>query len=185
MFWIKAVTGEYVLRNWSIVRTVTTAEQQTLFFKLRGMKAKLLRDPANDPGTVHAAIAAAIGVPVQDVYAMDARLSGGDVYLNAPAPWDEDGEAEIGDSFSAEDGLLDELAVGAIDEDSRERALRVAMADLDDRERIIVQERWLADDVAPLDALAEYFEISATTVKQIEIAAIGKLQAGVARQTRA
>ena len=179
-WWIKSTTMDFVLRNWSIVRTAITAEQKAMFFRLRGLKAKLLRDPSNDPATVHAAIAAAMGVPVRDVVLMDARLSSGDVHLNAPASWDEDGDAEIGDNLTASDTLLDDYAVGMIDADRRETAMRAALGELDDNERLIIQERWLTDAVAPLEALAEYLEISANKVKRIEIEAIGKLQMSAA-----
>lgn len=179
--WVKASETDYVLRNWSIVKNGMTTEQKALFFRLRRMKAQLERDPSNDPSTIRAAIAAAMGVTVRDVVGMEARMTG-DISLNAPAPWDEDGEAEIGDNLTASDTLLDDFAVGMIDADRRETAMLAALGELDDKERLIIQERWLTDDVAPLEALAEYLDISARTVKRIEIAAIGKLQLAAARQ---
>ena len=84
---------------------------------------------------------------------MEARL-GGDVSLNAPAPWDEDGETEIGETLPDDGPLPDDLAFGAILLDHKEMALRSAMGQLDDRERLVVQERWLTEDIAPLGALA-------------------------------
>ena len=178
-WWIKATTMEYVLRNWSIVRSAMSDDQSRLFFKLRRTKERLLRDPSADPSSIRDAIAAALGVPVRDVELMEARL-GGDVALNAPAPWDEDGEAEIGDSLADTSALPDELAFGAIVTDAKEMAFRSAMAALDDTERLVVQERWLTDDIAPLEALAEFLGISARRVKRIEIDALAKLQATAA-----
>lgn len=180
-WWIKAITMEFVLRNWSIVRTVMSGDQKTLFFKLRQMKARLLRDPSMDPSTVRTAIAAAAGVSVRDVEIMEARLSG-DVHLNAPAPWDEDGEAEIGDNLPDEASMFSDLA-SDIDGDEREVALKAALGALDDRERLIVQERWLADDVASLSALGEFFGVTPQTVKRIEIDAIAKVRATVFAST--
>ena len=43
-WWIRASIQDYILRNWSIVRTGTTAAQKSLFFNLRRLRA-LLRDP--------------------------------------------------------------------------------------------------------------------------------------------
>lgn len=178
-WWIKAATMEYVLRNWSIVRSAMSDDQSRLFFKLRRTKERLLRDPSADPSSIRDAIAAALGVPVRDVELMEARL-GGDVALNAPAPWDEDGEAEIGDSLADTSALPDELAFGAIATDAKEMALSSAMSMLDDTERLVVQERWLTDDIAPLEALAEFLGISARRVKRIELDALAKLQATAA-----
>ena len=40
-WWVRAAMQDYVLRNWSIVRTGTTASGKSLFFKLRGLRARL------------------------------------------------------------------------------------------------------------------------------------------------
>ncbi len=179
LWWIRATTMEFVLRNWSIVRTSMDGDQKRMFFQLRRTKERLLRDPSTDPASIRAAIASALGVPEREVEIMEARL-GGDVSLNAPASWDEDGEAEIGDSLADDAPLPDTIAFSMIETDSKEIALRDAMSQLDDRERLVVQERWLTDDIAPLAALGEFLGISAQRVKRIEIAAIAKLQAGAA-----
>ncbi len=40
-WWIRSAMQDFVLRNWSIVRTGTTAAGKSLFFKLRGLRARL------------------------------------------------------------------------------------------------------------------------------------------------
>ena len=40
-WWIRSSIQDYVLRNWSIVRTGTTAAQKSLFFNLRRLKSKI------------------------------------------------------------------------------------------------------------------------------------------------
>src|ERR1700682_2388631 len=40
-WWIRAAIQDYVLRNWSIVRTGTTAAQKSLFFTLRRVRARI------------------------------------------------------------------------------------------------------------------------------------------------
>ncbi|MDP6351648.1 MAG: sigma-70 family RNA polymerase sigma factor, partial [Alphaproteobacteria bacterium] len=39
-WWIRSAMQDFVLRNWSIVRTGTTAAQKALFFNLRRIRAK-------------------------------------------------------------------------------------------------------------------------------------------------
>ena len=40
-WWIRSSIQDYVLRNWSIVRTGTTSAQKSLFFNLRRLRAKI------------------------------------------------------------------------------------------------------------------------------------------------
>ena len=40
-WWIRSAMQDYILRNWSIVRTGTTAAQKSLFFNLRRLRAKI------------------------------------------------------------------------------------------------------------------------------------------------
>lgn len=175
-WWVKATTYDYVLRNWSIVRGAMSTEHKALFFSLRRMKARLMRDPSASPSSVRAAIAAAMGVPLRDVEMMDARLSAGDVSLNAPARWDQDGEAEIVDGLADLASLDETGAADLLDDDRRGTELRSALDTLDDRERLIIEERWIAEDVAPLNALGEWLGITAEKVRRLEVDAIVKLR---------
>ena len=40
-WWIKSAMQDYILRNWSIVRSGTSASQKSLFFNLRWLRAKI------------------------------------------------------------------------------------------------------------------------------------------------
>src|SRR4051794_13192761 len=40
-WWIRSAMQDYILRNWSVVRTGTTAAQKALFFNLRRLAAKI------------------------------------------------------------------------------------------------------------------------------------------------
>src|SRR5262252_468532 len=62
-WWIRAAMQDFVLRNWSIVRTGTTAAQKSLFFNLRRLRARievLSPAPLSDAGCHK--IAAALNV---------------------------------------------------------------------------------------------------------------------------
>ena len=88
VWWIKASIQDYVMRNWSMVRTGSTSSQKALFFNLRRVRAKFEReaDAAGETVDSHALrekIALEVGVPLRDVEMMDARLSGTDFSLNA------------------------------------------------------------------------------------------------------
>ena len=48
VWWIKASIQDYVMRNWSMVRTGSTSSQKALFFNLRRVRAKLEREAGAD-----------------------------------------------------------------------------------------------------------------------------------------
>ncbi len=76
-WWIRSAMQDFILRNWSIVRTGTTAAQKSLFFNLRRLRARLA-DPsgAGMSPEQRLAIAQALHVPPAEVAAMEQRLSG-------------------------------------------------------------------------------------------------------------
>ncbi|MEX1251142.1 MAG: sigma-70 family RNA polymerase sigma factor, partial [Hyphomonas sp.] len=92
-WWIRSSIQDYVLRNWSIVRTGTTSAQKSLFFNLRRLRARI-SDTGDGIMSVENRewVAEHLGVPVRDVETMASRLSGSDRSLNAPLSADGDGE---------------------------------------------------------------------------------------------
>jgi len=177
-WWIRAAVQDYVLRNWSIVRGGTSSAQKSLFFNLRRLRARLARETDGiGREAIYRSIAGAVGVPVEDVAQMDARLSLPDASLGAPVGHDgeEGGSARI--TFLV-DGrpLPDEVAEDAIDGERRLIWLRGALDQLDARERRIVQARRLTDEADTLETLGASLGISKERVRQIESRALGKLR---------
>ncbi|TJY58963.1 RNA polymerase sigma factor RpoH [Sinimarinibacterium sp. CAU 1509] len=169
--WIKAEIHEFVLKNWRIVKIATTKAQRKLFFNLRSAKRELgWLKPAEAE-----AIAADLNVKPEEVYQMEARLSGGDVgFSGATIDGDE--------VYAPEDYLADEHdAISEIEEsewqDQRELKMARALDILDDRSRDILQRRWLNEDgKTGLQELADEYGVSAERIRQIESAAMKKLR---------
>ena len=172
-WWIRASMQDYILRNWSIVRTGTTAAQKSLFFNLRRLRARI-SDPSriNMSGGEIDRIADALGVAAGEVSAMEQRLSGGDSSLNAIL-----GE---GAEDSWQDQLADtrpnpEEAVTSSHDDQRRRSwLTVALDRLSARERRIVEARQLAESSLTLEDLGREFGVSQERVRQLEQRALGR-----------
>jgi RNA polymerase sigma-32 factor len=181
-WWIRAAIQDHVLRNWSIVRGGTSSTQKALFFNLRRLRAKLAQGP-NPPSAseLHAAIAAAVGVTVDDAALMDARLSAPDTSLNAPLIESDSGTADRQDFLVDGQPLQDETVGAAIDEERRRRWLREALGVLTERELRIVRERRLREDGATLESLGETLGISKERVRQIEHRALEKLKDALLR----
>jgi RNA polymerase sigma-32 factor len=174
-WWIRSAMQDFVLRNWSIVRTGTTSAQKSLFFNLRRLRARIgdvgegMLSPAARTRVAHA-----LNVPEHDVDAMAARLSAPDRSLNAPLTEEGDGEWQ---DLLADEGA-DPEAETMLSHDSAARAdlVRDALCDLSERERLIIRERKLEDEAVTLEALGERLGISKERVRQIEGAALAKLR---------
>ena len=181
-WWIRASIQDYVLRNWSIVRGGTSSAQKALFFNLRRLRAKLMRDGgAAGNAMMFKTIAMAIGVSPADVELMDTRLSGPDVSLNAPvAETDASGQSERVEFLVDDKPLPDETVGEQIDGDRRVNWLRDALSVLSERELRIVRARRLAEEAVTLEGLGEQLGISKERVRQIENRAIEKLRHALA-----
>jgi RNA polymerase sigma-32 factor len=183
-WWIRAAMQNYVLHNWSIVRSGTSSAQKALFFNLRRIRAKLAQGSNLPDGIeVFTHIAAALGVSRSDVEVMDARLSGPDLSLNAPLGG---GETAVGADRMAmliDDKPRPDEAVGlSLDTDRWTAWLNEALTGLSERERRIVRERRLAEEAATLEALGNRLGISKERVRQIESRAIEKLRSALAKR---
>lgn len=185
-WWIRSQMQDFILRNWSIVRTGTTAAQKSLFFNLRRLRARIDEPNGGGPnggGLSDASagkIAATLGVSARDVLDMDARLSGGDLSLNlAPG---EDGDGELQDFLVDPEPSPEATTIHAHDEAIRLRWLSEAISELSPRERMVINERRLREDNATLESLGREFGVSKERVRQIEHRALGKLKTSLERR---
>jgi len=179
-WWIRSAMQDYILRNWSIVRTGTTAAQKSLFFNFRRLRARIDRGGQGRLGPEgRSAIAKALGVNVREVEAMEARLSASDQSLNVAVG--ETGEDEWQDFIADTRPLPDEIV--ADDHDARVRSawLAEALDGLSARERQIIRERRLRDEAVTLEDLGKELGISKERVRQIEHKAMEKLKASIKR----
>lgn len=174
-WWIRSAMQDFVLRNWSIVRTGTTSAQKSLFFNLRRLRAKI--GDVNDSGInaeARAAVARSLGVAEADVEQMAARMSGPDRSLNAPLT--EDGDGEWQDMLADDCASPEAQVMEAHDSAARATLVQDALRDLNERERLIIRTRKLDDEGITLEALGERLGISKERVRQIEGNALEKLR---------
>jgi RNA polymerase sigma-32 factor len=174
-WWIRSAMQDYILRNWSVVRTGTTAAQKALFFNLRRLRAKIgdgSGGPLDEAG--RAFIASELSVHTDEVEAMEMRLAGGDQSLNATIS--PTGEDEWQDFLADERPTPEETVMFARDSRTRSIWLAQALAELTDREQIIIKERRLRDDARTLEELGRDLGISKERVRQIEHRALEKLK---------
>ena len=114
-------------------------------------------------------------MPSRTVLEMEQRLHardtsfdlpvGADDDMHAPSGWIEDRRFEPGQQVEAAEW-----------ESSMTRSLHEAIETLDDRSRSIVTRRWLAEEKATLQELADEYGVSAERIRQIEKNAMKKLR---------
>ncbi|MCB1531478.1 MAG: RNA polymerase factor sigma-32 [Alphaproteobacteria bacterium] len=175
-WWIRSSIQDYVLRNWSIVRTGTTAAQKSLFFNLRKLRAKIEsrneREGLNDNDRQE--IAKDLKVKVKDVADMEARLSGSDPSLNNKIGEEENSEWQ--DLLADEGPTPEELVTGKKDAQTRSLWLNKALKTLSERERKIIKDRHLGYETVTLEELGKDLGISKERVRQLEQRAMTKLK---------
>jgi len=172
--WIKAEMHEFILRNWRIVKVATTKAQRKLFFNLRGSKKRLGWMSQEEVD----AIAEDLGVDAATVMQMEGRMGSYDASFDGAADADDE-EAYQAPAQYLEDVRYDPARmVEAEDyEKTSTDGLYVALENLDERSRDILQRRWLNDNKATLHELAEEYGVSAERIRQLEKNAMNKVKA--------
>ncbi|MFK7875524.1 MAG: RNA polymerase factor sigma-32 [Paracoccaceae bacterium] len=188
VWWIKASIQDYVMRNWSMVRTGSTSSQKSLFFNMRRVQARIEREAAAQ-GTVleghelRRMISEEIGVPLHDVEMMEGRLSGSDYSLNATQSVEDEGREWI-DALEDDSAQADETVEHDLDTEQLREWLLLALNGLNERERFIVRERKLRDDPRTLESLGDELKLSKERVRQLEAAAFQKMRKSLENESR-
>ncbi len=106
---------------------------------------------------------------------MEARMNGGDQSLNAPIG--EEGDNQWQDMLADNTPNPEEIVIGMKDASTRSNWLNEALGELSPRERTIIKERRMNDEVVTLEDLGKQLGISKERVRQLEQRAMDKLKA--------
>jgi RNA polymerase sigma-32 factor len=171
--WVRAEIHEYILRNWRIVKVATTKAQRKLFFNLRSAKKRLgwMNQEEVD------AVANDLGVTAKDVLEMEERLSMHDAAFDgAVNDSDDDGSFSPVAYLQGDSPGPEEIVETGQQTDRNQYRLKYALESLDERSKNIISRRWLAEKKATLHELAKDYSVSAERIRQLEQAAMKKLQ---------
>jgi len=164
-YWIRAEIREYVVRAFRVVRLGTTkAERRALRAYRKG--------GATDP----AALAKVSGLSEERVRLLLPILGARETSLDAGGA---DDRPAVIDRMASQAASPEELTARGEMALRAGSAVRAAVSDLDARERMIVEERFMRDDPPTLQELGHKLGVSKERVRQLEERARSKLRAGL------
>jgi RNA polymerase sigma-32 factor len=182
-YWIRAYVLNHVIRSWSLVGVGSGALRSKMFFRLRRERVKIA-NLVGDGDQADALLAQAMGLPEATVQAMVRRLDARDVSLDTK-PFD-DSQTSLADLLAAPDRSQEETLAATERDDQVRTAVRSAMADLDERERYIAENRLMADhdDELSLAEIGRRLGVSRERARQLEVRTKRKLRRRIEELSR-
>ncbi len=174
-WWIRASIQDYILKNWSVVRTGSTASQKALFFNLKKIKQQI-----NDVSRDYMGqdeidkVSNMLKVKSFEVQNMESRLTGGDLHLNQKV--DSDSENDLMSLLPDDRQNPEEITETIKDSNVKKEYINSAIATLNEREKTIIRLRKFQEKSITLDELGKKLKISKERVRQIETKALEKLK---------
>ena len=174
-WWIRASIQDYILKNWSVVRTGSTASQKALFFNLKKIKHQINDVSREFMGQEEInKVSDMLNVKSIEVQNMESRLTGGDLYLNQKV--DSETENDLMSLLADDRQNPEESYEDLNDKKIKKDYINKAIDTLNEREKTIIRLRKFKEKSVTLDELGQMLKISKERVRQIETKALEKLK---------
>ena len=175
VWWIRGYIQEYLMRQFSMVRIGTTANQRKLFYQLQKQKQEL--EKMSSPENV-ALLSHKLGIPEDEITEMAKRLSSRDVSLDKPSNTDDDSSTPLSSLLKKEDGSLPLDEQMALDEQIAllMSAVEKLKSSLNEKEKIVLDERVLSDEPLTLQEIGDKYGITREAVRQTEARLMKKIK---------
>jgi len=175
-WWIRSYILKYLLDNFRLVRVGTSQAQKKLFYHLMREKQRL---EALGIQAGPALIAQNLDVKEKDVIEMEQRLLSpkAEVSIDAPSPQNPDfpGSTLLNTLFDPGESVDLKLERDAWLK-ILEKEIPLFMQELNEKERMVLMARLLAEDPKTLQEVADDFGLTRERVRQIETKLIEKLR---------
>lgn len=174
-YWSRAYILNYVIKSWSMVGGGSGPLRSKMFFKLRrerAMVSNLLGE--GDEQKSMELLAERIGQTVEKTKELTRRLEARDVSLDVQQH--EEGRTTLLDGLQDSRPTQEERYMEEERMDALRGALAEAVAQLDERERFIVEQRLMADEETSLAEIGRQLGVSRERARQLEARAKAKLK---------
>ncbi len=178
-WWIKALMQDYILKNWSIVKSGSTSAQKTLFFSFNKIKKQVNFSSPNFMNNEDLKrVSTLLNIKTLDIQNLETRLAMGDQSLNQKID-ENDGENNLisflKDESPTQDIILQETSDGKLKKNWLNEAIKL----LNDREKFIISSRKFNEKSKTLKKIAKELKISKERVRQIEVNSLKKLKKNI------
>lgn len=162
-WWIKAYIIKFILDNFRIVRVGTTNDRRKLLMNLRKEKRKL---EAQGIAPTSRLIARNLNVSEADVIDVENSIRAHDLSLDAATSGDSD--LYYLETLASTEDLIDEkLAAGEL-KSLIESKFAQFSEDLGERDRVILQQRLIAEEPLTLQAIADRYGVTREAIRVSE-----------------
>lgn len=172
VWWIRGYIQEFLMRQYSMVRIGTTANQRKLFYQLQREREKLEREGLQ---AGIAQLSGRLGISKEEISEMQSRLSGRDISLDAPVG--DEGSSSLLDYQSEADpdrlddnlGRREELAIL----NDKIGELRPSLSE---KELFLLDARVLSDEPMTLQEIGDKYGTTREAVRQMEVRLMDKIR---------
>ena len=172
-YWIRALVLDLVVRSSTMVGAGSGPLRSKLFFRLRRERARVA-NLANDPSERNAILAERFDTTPEKMEEMLRRLDARDVSLDGTV-YPDSGMTMLDTLEGSE--LDQETALSEVEREAEiKEKLASALGQLDQRERYIVEQRYMGDKGVSLAAIGRTLGVSRERARQLEARAKQKLK---------
>lgn len=172
-YWIRAYVLDLVVKSTTMVGAGSGPLRSKLFFRLRRERARVA-NLTHDPHERLELMAERFEVSPEKMERMLRRLDSRDVSLSAPLF--DDAGATLQDTLQAEGDDQEKRFFGTERQQFLEEHLTEALGGLDQRERYIMEQRYMGDAQVSLAELGRELGVSRERARQLEARAKRKLK---------
>ncbi len=180
VWWIRGYIQEYLMRQYSLVRIGTTAEQRRLFYQLKRQQEELAQLPYQKSTKL---ITQFSGVKAKEVEAMDQRLKKRDLSLDMPAS-ENSSERLVDLQADKETSSLEERLNLFQEKNLVHESLKKIRPSLNEKERFILDERLLKQKPLTLQEIGQKYFVTREAIRQVENRLIKKIKLSVMKQMK-
>ena len=178
-WWIKAMMQDYILKNWSIVKSGSTASQKILFFSFNKVKKLINFDSLNTMDIEQVEkISKTLKMKTLDIENLQTRLKMGDQSLNKTIT-EDNASVELISLLKDDSPTQDDIVQNLNDTQLKQKWIFQSINELNEREQFIINSRQLNEKPKTLDEIGKKLKISKERVRQIESSSLKKLRKNI------